>query len=120
MKIKRGGSSSNICIHKYFYQAHEVWKQTREEESRIQSGPIAAEANKTQQDDDETAPQQSTHSGHLQFDPIDSRHLTSMKIVRHRVIKLLEGSKNNMHAMLNMLITIVSYRSNRRTKFCLL
>ncbi|KAF7340022.1 B-block-TFIIIC domain-containing protein [Mycena venus] len=42
----------------------------------------------------------------LHFTPIDARHLSSMPLVKGRIIKLLKASKNLMHASNNMLIAI--------------
>lgn len=43
----------------------------------------------------------------LGFTPIDARHLSSLPLVRGRVVKLLKASTNNMHVSNNMLVTIV-------------
>ncbi len=42
----------------------------------------------------------------LNFTPIDARHLSSLPLVRGRVVKLLKASKNQMHPSNNMIITI--------------
>lgn len=43
----------------------------------------------------------------LDFTPIDARHLSSLPLVRARVVKLLKESTNNIHASANILIAIV-------------
>lgn len=42
----------------------------------------------------------------LDFTPIDSRHLSSLPLVKARVVRLLKASKNNIHASNNMLLTL--------------
>jgi hypothetical protein len=43
----------------------------------------------------------------VSFDPIDSRHLSSLPLVRGRIVKLLKASQNNMHTSSNILFAIV-------------
>jgi hypothetical protein len=50
---------------------------------------------------------QSSSSAQVHFEPMDSRHLASLPLIRSRVMKLLKSSKNNMHESTNMLLTIV-------------
>ncbi|KAJ7462797.1 hypothetical protein B0H11DRAFT_2054384 [Mycena galericulata] len=104
VKVRRGGVGSHFVIHKYFFDRSESWKEIREEETRA-----AAEAEETprttstdvQEEDRSVVDLQS-----LDFSPIDARHLSSMVLVKGRVIKLLKASKNLMHASNNMLLAI--------------
>jgi oxalate---CoA ligase len=41
------------------------------------------------------------------FDPIDSRHLSSLPLLRGRVVKLLNNSANSLHPSQNLLVTLV-------------
>ena len=43
----------------------------------------------------------------ISFDPIDTRHLSSLPLVRGRLVKLLKASQNNMHSSTNLLVAIV-------------
>jgi oxalate---CoA ligase len=45
--------------------------------------------------------------GVQKFSPIDARHLSSLPLVKGRIIRLLKRSKNQMHAAQNLLVTIV-------------
>lgn len=56
-------------------------------------------------DEEDAAP--APNLGQLRFDPIDSRHLSSLTIVKDRLEKLLRNSPHNMHSAQNILVTIV-------------
>lgn len=53
--------------------------------------------------DDNEADQKATVS----FDAIDARHLSSLPLVRGRIVKLLKASQNNIHTSNNILFAIV-------------
>ena len=94
VKLRRGGNTQNFCVHKYFFQCSPLWKQVREEEARAAIGAPNGDAEG-----------QSTDS--LQFDPIGPRHISSINVLRSRVVRLLNQSKNNMHAYHNFSARIV-------------
>jgi hypothetical protein len=105
VKVRRGGVGSHFCIHKYFFDRSASWKAIREEETAAEAvGPPVAPSATDVQDEDASPPP--TING-LNFSPIDARHLSSMPLVKARVIKLLKASTNSMHASHNMLIAIV-------------
>lgn len=52
----------------------------------------------------------------LRFTPIDSRHLTQLDILRQRIVKLLNHSKDEVVPYTNIAIRIVSLP--RRMVFC--
>ncbi|OCH96710.1 hypothetical protein OBBRIDRAFT_787280 [Obba rivulosa] len=105
VKRRQPGSSTNIAVHKYFFERSPVWKQVLEEE---------AEANRKDQRNVKAEPDDSDEEGGsdvgspttIHFDPIDSRHLSSLPLIKARVVKLLKNSPNNLHASQNMLIKI--------------
>ncbi|KAJ6501642.1 hypothetical protein C8R47DRAFT_1108154 [Mycena vitilis] len=105
VKVRRGGVGSHFCIHRYFFDRSESWKAIREEETRA----AAAEAGKapkvtsTADQEEDAGPPELPG---LHFSPIDARHLSSMPLVKARIIKLLKASKNLMHASNNMLIAL--------------
>ncbi|KAJ7275459.1 hypothetical protein B0H12DRAFT_1087414 [Mycena haematopus] len=105
VKVRRGGIGSNFCIHKYFFDRSELWKTIRDEETRAaaqipsQAAPTATSALSHEEDAPPELPD-------LDFSPIDARHLSSMPLVKARIIKLLKASKNCMHASNNMLVAI--------------
>jgi transcription factor C subunit 3 len=102
VKVRRGGVGTHFCIHKYFYERSSDWQAIREEETQAEEatrrGDIAPEV-----DDEDDA-----NSAALQFTPIDSRHLSSLPLVKARIVKLLKASQNNIHASNNLLLTLVS------------
>lgn len=110
VKVRRGGVGTHLCLHKYFYERNPSWKAIREEEDRAEEGRREDKQVKDTGDDVEGT----AYSG---FTPIDSRHLSSLPLVRARVLKLLQASKNHIHPSNNMLVTIVSscliFGSNR-------
>lgn len=53
------------------------------------------------------APEEPKEYVDTQFQPIDARHLSSLPLVRARIVKLLKASKNNMHASNNLILAIV-------------
>ncbi|TFK30753.1 hypothetical protein FA15DRAFT_580399 [Coprinopsis marcescibilis] len=100
-KVRRGGVGTHFCIHKYFYDRSPSWKAIREEESRSQEATRPKQEGDDVDDDDELSSIPS-----LDFTQIDSRHLSSLPLVKARVIKLLKASKNSIHASNNMLLTL--------------
>ena len=50
-------------------------------------------------------------SNQLMFTSIDARHLSSYPLISQRVIKLLQASKNHMHASKDMLVVLVRHCS---------
>ena len=86
-------------MHKHFYERSVFWKSVREEE---------VVENVVPQDEGDERDESQPSSKVLQFDPIDSRHLSSLPLLRGRITKLLNHSTNHMHASQNLLITLVS------------
>lgn len=87
---------ANFCIHKYFFERSQAWQDVvAEEEEAMQQ---------THHDEDEEEHSTST-SRH--FDPIDSRHLSSLQLVQARIEKLLRISPHQTHSLKNLIIKIV-------------
>ncbi|KAG6891070.1 hypothetical protein C0995_014159 [Termitomyces sp. Mi166 len=80
------------------------WKAIREEENEAESShkKIALDSTTDVYEEEE----RSADVQSLDFTPIDARHLSSLPLIRGRVVKLLKASKNQMHASNNMLITL--------------
>lgn len=103
---------ANLCIHKYFFERSEKWKGVLAEEGKVRQAAVKKEEEKDDADldvddlDDSTAAPSSV-AGQLHFDPIDSRHLSSLTIVKDRMEKLLRYSPHFMHSAHNLLVTIV-------------
>ncbi|OBZ79914.1 hypothetical protein A0H81_00461 [Grifola frondosa] len=98
VKRRRPGISTNLCVHKYFFEHSPVWRQVVEEEARAQAED-AGGADEDEQGEAKALP-------HVGFDPIDARHLSSMPLLRARVVKLLRNSPHHMHTSQNLLIKI--------------
>lgn len=105
VKRRAPGLSTNICVHKYFFETSPVWSQVREEEEQakkeLQQDPFGDGADDL--DDDEQVDPSA-----VEFEPIDSRHLSSLPLIQSRVTKLLQNSPHGLHAATNLLISIVS------------
>jgi oxalate---CoA ligase len=102
-----------FCVHKYFYQRSEHWKDVREEESRAEATAKAKERDAhVDTNADPDADQGDTTLIDEGFAPLDGRHLSSLTIVRSRIIQLLERSENNMYVAHNLLRRLVRWSSH--------
>ncbi|KAI0935940.1 hypothetical protein AcV5_004217 [Taiwanofungus camphoratus] len=102
VKRRRPGVSTNICVHKYFFERSAVWKQVLEEEAQANAPQQADAKEEPEQDaDEEDSAQHSLTAVH--FDPIDSRHLSSLPLIRARLTKLLKNSPHYLHSYTNLL-----------------
>lgn len=110
MKKKKSGVGTNFVIHKYFYERDPSWQQIRDEEAQAQVLEDAQEDDQPEALEDLDA-NEGPSQVVMNFDPIDARHLSSLPLVRARIVKLLKASENNLHASNNMLIAIVGYQS---------
>ncbi|KAH0590291.1 hypothetical protein H2248_000453 [Termitomyces sp. 'cryptogamus'] len=104
VKVRRGGVGTHFVIHRHFFDRSPHWKAIREEENQAESSHSKVAPDSTtdiyEEEERNTDPQT------LDFTPIDARHLSSLPLIRGRVVKLLKASKNQMHASNNMLITL--------------
>jgi hypothetical protein len=89
-------------IHKYFYERDSSWQQIRDEEAQAEGTPEAEP-----QVLDDLQSNEGDSKVAISFDPIDTRHLSSLPLVRGRLVKLLKASENNIHSSTNMLVAIV-------------
>jgi hypothetical protein len=105
VKVRRGGVGTHFCIHKYFFDRSPSWNSIREEELRADDTENATQELTMEPLDEED--DRATDPKSLEFTPIDARHLSSLPLIRARVVKLLKASRNQMHACNNLLITIV-------------
>ncbi|KLO19987.1 hypothetical protein SCHPADRAFT_816815 [Schizopora paradoxa] len=109
VKLRRGGNSQNFCVHKYFYENSPYWKNIRTEEEmgfQEDAQPIASGSGQVETDGADNDTQG--------FTPIDSRHLTSLNLLRSRIVKLLKQSPNCMHVYENIALKI-GYKPQSRT-----
>ncbi|KAF5319851.1 hypothetical protein D9758_018452 [Tetrapyrgos nigripes] len=104
VKVRRGGVGTHFVIHRYFFERSPSWKAIREEEISAELTRKGAEQPKPDVPDEEEKDKETADS--LNFTPIDARHLSSLPLVRARVVKLLKASRNHMHVSSNMLLTI--------------
>lgn len=97
-KVRRGGVGTHFCIHKYFYDRSPSWQAIREEENKAKEAETKVEAADVEDMDDDDYI--------LRFSPIDSRHLSSLPLIKARLVKLLKACQNGIHASHNLLITL--------------
>ncbi|KAJ8462329.1 hypothetical protein ONZ51_g10973 [Trametes cubensis] len=105
VKLRRPGVSTNLCVHKYFYDRSPIWQQVAEEEKKAVSEEQVQEQENAlsdeEVDEEETKPFEPVH-----FDPIDSRHLSSMPLLKARLTKLLKNCPHYMHTSSNIMLKI--------------
>ncbi|KAI0670210.1 hypothetical protein C8Q78DRAFT_1039662 [Trametes maxima] len=104
VKLRRPGVSTNLCVHKYFYDRSPIWQQVAVEEKQAVSEEQTQEKELFSDDEidqDETKPFEPVH-----FDPIDSRHLSSMPLLKSRLTKLLKNCPHYMHTSSNIMVKI--------------
>ncbi|KAG9314611.1 hypothetical protein JVU11DRAFT_5415 [Chiua virens] len=103
IKARRGGVGNHTCIHKYFVERSPFWQQIQEE---ARNGQASAQSERDGPSGtvDEAADQDD--AAQVLFDPIDSRHLSSLPLVKNRIMKLLKASRNHIHPSKNLLMTI--------------
>jgi len=102
LKVRRGGVGTHFVIHKYFYERNPSWKAIRQEEQEAEQ----VKMEKSEINDDEDQSSLEEHKL-LNFTPIDARHLSSYPLMSRRVIRLLQASKNCIHASKDLLIKLV-------------
>jgi hypothetical protein len=118
LKLRASGHSTNLAIHRYFWERSPVWQKIHFEElqanENIDTGAINTAGNNKEDDDFreeeliEDARAAVLEAKGLKFDTIDARFLSSASLVRARVNKLLQASPNHLHVYTNLLIAIVS------------
>ncbi|SJL05812.1 uncharacterized protein ARMOST_09148 [Armillaria ostoyae] len=104
VKVRRGGVGSHFCIHRYFFDRSPSWKAIRDEESNAAASlkPEFPPGDTEAADEDNISPEVRA----LNFTPIDARHLSSLPLIRARVLNLLKVSKNQIHPANNLIVTI--------------
>ncbi|KAF9073871.1 hypothetical protein BDP27DRAFT_1318300 [Rhodocollybia butyracea] len=104
VKVRRGGVGTHFVIHRYFFERNAHWRAIRDEELRaeLESRTVESSLIEAQNQEEE----ESADVASLGFTPIDARHLSSLPLVRGRVVKLLKASTNHIHVSNNMLVTI--------------
>jgi len=105
LKVRRGGVGTHFVLHKYFYERNPSWKAIRQEEQEAEQ--VKIEKNEANDDEDQNSLEEHKL---LNFTPIDARHLSSYPLISRRVIRLLQASKNCIHASKDMLIKLVRTR----------
>lgn len=105
IKARRGGVGNHSCIHRYFVERSAFWQQIQQEEAKDDEPIVVGERHWQ----DATPVEDGTLSAaslELDFEPVDSRHLSSLPLIKNRIVKLLKASQNNIHASNNLIITI--------------
>ncbi|KAI0032488.1 hypothetical protein K488DRAFT_49752 [Vararia minispora EC-137] len=110
VKLRRGGVGANFCVHKHFFERERLWQEIRDEAAAAAEG---VEYEDGAQDDDEY----DGGAANVKFDAMDARHLSSLEIVKARIVKLLKASDGFMHASQNLILKIGfqdPHKSDRR------
>ncbi|CCM00318.1 uncharacterized protein FIBRA_02348 [Fibroporia radiculosa] len=102
VKRRKPGVSTNVCVHKYFFENSEVWQQVVREETKAKEVQQKVEEGSGRMDTDDEESHDNPPDG-ADFDPIDARHLSSLPVIRARLTKLLKSSPNGLHAATNLL-----------------
>ncbi|OAX37287.1 hypothetical protein K503DRAFT_866963 [Rhizopogon vinicolor AM-OR11-026] len=105
IKARRGGVGNHSCIHKYFVERSAFWQQIQEEEAKDDEPTIIGES----RPQDGTPIEDGTPATEplkLDFEPIDSRHMSSLQLIKNRIVKLLKASQNNIHGSNNLIVSI--------------
>ncbi|KAF9455017.1 hypothetical protein P691DRAFT_691292 [Macrolepiota fuliginosa MF-IS2] len=102
VKVPKPGVGTNFAIHRYFFDKSPHWKAIREEEHKAEEEDKILRQPNEEPLEEEAMGEKPT----LDFTPIDARHLSSLPLVKSRVVKLLKASKNYIHESNNMLITL--------------
>ncbi|KAI6123877.1 hypothetical protein EDD16DRAFT_611973 [Pisolithus croceorrhizus] len=103
IKVRRGGVGNYSCIHKYFVERSPLWQRIQREEGE---GDVIVTGTNLQSPDtiDDVGP--TGESPQIMFDTIDGRHLSSLHLIKNRVVRLLNASMNHIHASNNLLVAI--------------
>ncbi|KAG1810103.1 uncharacterized protein HD556DRAFT_1428263 [Suillus plorans] len=104
IKARRGGVGNHSCIHRYFVERSAFWQQIQQEEAKDDEPIVIGECHPQ----DATSVEDGTPfaASELEFEPVDARHLSSLPLIKNRIVKLLKASPNNIHASNNLIITI--------------
>jgi len=105
IKARRGGVGNYTCIHKYFVERSPLWQQIQQEEAH--DGEICITGANIHLPDTVEEATASNEVAQITFDPIDGRHLSSLQLVKNRIVRLLRASVNHMHGSNNLLVAIV-------------
>ncbi|KAH9835845.1 uncharacterized protein C8Q71DRAFT_99456 [Rhodofomes roseus] len=106
VKRKKTHVSTSTLVHRDLFERDAIWQSIVDEEKQAREVPkqrVAEEGSDEEEDQDE-----SEFSGGptVQFDPIDERHLSSLELMRGRIVKLLQNSPGLMHASKNLLLKL--------------
>lgn len=102
-KRKKSGIGAHVVIHKYFFDRSPIWQTVVAEEAE------AAEVDLLKAElDAEDDVGLDTSKADVTFEPLDLHHLSSLPILRARVVKLLLASPHQMHALNNLMARVVS------------
>lgn len=111
VKRRQGGVGSNFCVLKYFFERSPLWKPIRDEEAaaalsaeQAVAGPSGEGAMDVDGDGGE---EDAGPPDGIVFTPIDARHLSSLPVIKGRIVKLLTHAPNYIHPSQNLLKTIV-------------
>jgi hypothetical protein len=102
VKLRRAGVGANFCVHKHFFEREQVWQEIRGETA----ADVGDEEEGAEDDDVEVGA-----AADVKFDEIDARHLSSLELVKARIVKLLKASEGFIHPSQNLILKIVLLKS---------
>ncbi|KAH8100488.1 hypothetical protein BXZ70DRAFT_937413 [Cristinia sonorae] len=99
-KRKKAGVGSHVLIHKYFFDRSPVWQTLLAEEAELADIDLLKAEGEPDDGVDDISPADIT------FEPIDLRFLSSLPIVKSRVVKLLQASPHQTSPAHNLITRI--------------
>lgn len=116
VKLRRAGVGANFCIHRHFFERDAQWQGIQAETlastsaAPNTSAPTLTPAPDAKDEDDEDYQPDAeavVPPTDVTFDPIDARHLSSLALVKARIVKLLKSAQGNVYPAQNLIVTIV-------------
>lgn len=112
VKLRRAGVGTNFCVHRYFFERESTWREIREEAGDAEEAAGGKEDGRGEDDgeEDEDEGEGDSTPPAVHFEPIDARHLSSLSLIKTRVIKLLKQYKDHTYPVQNLVVSIVRPR----------
>ncbi|VDB93398.1 unnamed protein product [Peniophora sp. CBMAI 1063] len=117
VKLRRAGVGANFCIHRHFFERDAQWQGIQAEtlaSTSTSAAPSTSLPTPTpapdakDEDDEDYQPDAEAVAPptDVTFDPIDARHLSSLALVKARIVKLLKSAQGNVYPAQNLIVTI--------------
>ncbi|KZV74696.1 hypothetical protein PENSPDRAFT_741986 [Peniophora sp. CONT] len=118
VKLRRAGVGANFCIHRHFFERDAQWQGIQAETLASTAStsalnipnptPTPAPDAKDDEDEDDYQPDAEAVAPptDVTFEPIDARHLSSLALVKARIVTLLRSAPSNVYPAQNLIVTI--------------